>query len=197
MKLSILFALLAITTNAYAVYEDFTIDNSTIASAQYIGDLNTLNDIHVFGARGEISQFGTTISDNSFADFYSFDVGALSTIKINVLTSFGPDGFNDPIVALFDATGVQVAFDNDTHASGSGKDAMLTYDTQAASFFTVAVSGFDDFDFADEDGDTNFLYTLEVLSVPTSDVSNVPLPATAWLFVTGLIGLVSLGRRKI
>lgn len=200
MKFRISLSLLLIATSSHAAYEDFSTDNSSYTQAQHIGYLTVAPNINVFGARGEISIFGTTISDDNKADFYSFNAETAQDVSMNVLTSFGPQQINDPYPSFFNAsTGVQLATNNN---GGAGNDSFLSYNIIDTGSYVLAVTGFGDNDFTGTNAQTNFLYTIELSDItPIPDVDAVPIPAAAWLFggalfsVFGVIG--SLRRRTI
>jgi len=204
MKFSLLLGLLLIATNSYAVYEDFSLDNSDINNSQYIGDLDENGDIHLFGARGEVSVFGVTIIDNDNADFYSFDASAGNGISINVFTPEGPEEFNDTILGLFDVNGNEIATSDYDHVAFDeyGYDPKIIYNiTETGTYFFALAGWGDDLytgDIATDGESTDFLYTVEVSNIPFTapEVSNVPVPAAVWLFGTALVGVAGLGRRR-
>ena len=187
--LLLMMSLLAISGTAFAAYEEFIDpDNDSIATAQYVGGLyDGAGDLHVFGVRGTVSVFGTTINDNSKADFYSFDIDAGTRIRASVLTPEGPQILNDPILGLFDSAGNMLAFNDDGYSVGV--DSQLTYTVGATDFYYLAVSGFGDSDFSGEDGSTDYLYTLNVSVAP------VPLPGAAWLLSSALLGFAGFATR--
>lgn len=195
MKFNLFLALMLMASSSHAAYEDFDTDNSTLATAQYVGDLAEYGDIHIFGGRGEVLEFFDFL-DDSEADFYSFDVEAGTSVHINTLTPFGPEEFDDPVLGLFNNLGDELASNDDSHIADSGADeeeffgydSFISYHFEDAGTYIIAISGYDDFDFSDADGATDFLYTVEITSVP--------VPAAVWLFGSALVGLVGLGRRK-
>jgi len=197
MKFILLFSLLFMSINSYAIEENFSTNNSTISSAQFIGDLTSPSKINVFGARGTINTFGTTITDDNNADFYSFNAAAGLGISINVLSSFGPEQVNDPYLGFFNATtGIQLA-SNDN--GGAGYDSFLSFNIIDTGSYVFAVTGHGDTSFNGTADNSNFLYAVEVSSVlPPPDVASVPVPAAAWLFGGALFSLIiSLNRRVI
>jgi len=190
MKNYLMLFLLIAATNSYAVYENFSVDNSSYENAQYVGDLFDASDIHIFGGRGYISEF-FEFSDNDKADFYSFIADANNRINITVLTPFGPENETDPVLGLFNSEGELLVTDDDSHVA-FGLDSYISYFISETNIYTIAISGYDDYNF---DGigdlgpiDTDFLYTI--------DITAVPVPATAWLFGSALISLVGGFRQK-
>jgi len=178
-----MFFLLIAATNSYAVYENFAVDNASNENAQYIGDLFDASDIHIFGGRGTISEF-FEFSDNDDADYYSFIADENSTINITVLTPFGPDNINDPVIGLFNSQGELLVTDDDSH-SAFGLDSFISYSILETDLYTIAVSGYDDYNF---DGigdfgaiDTDYLYAVEITAVP--------VPAAVWFLASALMGL--------
>lgn len=197
MKFILLLSLLFMTINGYAIEEDFSNNNSNITNAQFIGNLTLSSKINVFGARGTINTFGTTITDDHDADFYSFYADAGLGISINVLSSFGPEQINDPYLGFFNATtGIQLA-SNDN--GGTGYDSFLAYDIIDTGSYVFAVTGHGDTDFNGSAVNSNFLYAVEVSSVALTpdDVSSVPVPAAAWLFGGALFSIIISIKRRI
>ena len=184
----------AASLSAQAASENLLVDNSTIGSAQAVGSLFGLDGvINVFGVRGVIEIFGLPIGDDNNADFYSFEITVPNqVVTLRVDTPEGPLLNNDPVVALYGTTGVQLINDDD---GGPGFDSLLSFAVSAPGLYYAAVSGFDDFDFdgiADSGGgipSTNFLYNLQISAVP------VPVPAAGWLLGSALLGL-ALRRRS-
>jgi len=175
--------LLIAGTNSYAAYENFSVDHSSYKNAQYVGDLYDSSDIHIFGGRGYVPEF-FEFSDNDDADFYSFIADRNDTINITVLTPFGPDNITDPVLGLFNSQGELLATDDDSH-SAFGLDSFISYSIMETGFYAIAISGYDDYNF-DGLGDfgainTDYLYTV--------DITAVPVPATAWLLSSALLGL--------
>ena len=184
----------AASLSAQAANENLFVDNSTIGSAQALGSLFGLGGvINVFGVRGVIEIFGVPIGDDNNADFYSFEITVPNqVVTLRVDTPEGPLLNNDPVVALYGTTGLQLIKDDD---SGPGLDSLLSFAVSAPGLYYAAVSGYDDFDFdgiADDSGgipSTNFLYNLQISAVP------VPVPAAGWLLGSALLGL-ALRRRS-
>ena len=184
----------AASLSAQAASENLLVDNSTIGSAQAVGSLFGLDGvINVFGVRGVIEIFGLPIGDDNNADFYSFEITVPNqVVTLRVDTPEGPLLNNDPVVALYGTTSLQLINDDD---SGPGYDSLLSFAVSAPGLYYAAVSGYDDFDFdgiADDSGgipSTNFLYNLQISAVP------VPVPAAGWLLGSALLGL-ALRRRS-
>ncbi len=68
----------------------------------------------------------------------------------------------------------------------AGNDALLTLLLPTTGVYTIAVGGESFLSF-----DSSYDYRLEV------DVQAVPLPAAAWLFGSGVLGLATLRRRRV
>ena len=112
---------------------------------------------------------------------------------LRVDTPEGPLFNNDPVVALYGTTGLQLINDDD---AGPGYDSLLSFAVSAPGVYYAAVSGFADFDFngiSDGGGipSTNYLYNLQISAV--TDPNPVPVPAAGWLLGSALFGLA---RRK-
>ncbi len=162
--------------------EDVAIDNSTYGTAQDIGSLSSGALVKIFGFRG-ITLGGLFPDDNNNADFYKFELSSPAMLTLNVFTSE-----NDPILGLYDVSGTQLAFNDDGDV---GLDSFLQFDSLAAGTYIAAVSGFDDNSFSGTDGDTNFLYNLQI-----ETAAPIPLPLAVWTFGAGLLGMLSLSKRR-
>ena len=191
----------AASLSAQAASENLFVDNSTIGSAQALGSLFGLGGvINVFGVRGVTDIFGLPIGDDNNADFYSFEITVPNqVVTLRVDTPEGPLLNNDPVVALYGTTGLQLINDDD---SGPGFDSLLSFAVSAPGVYYAAVSGFNDFDFdgiADGSVDgipsTNFLYNLQISAV--DDPNPVPVPAAGWLLGSALLGLARRRRSAV
>ncbi|AEG00331.1 DVUA0089 family protein [Methylomonas methanica] len=187
--LALAFCLSLLFTNANAAVENLSVDNSSYSNAQYLGNLSAQILMNVFGVRGSV--YSGQINDNDNADFYSFDINAPTTLKLSVFTPAGPIFNNDPVLGLYDANGVQLAFDDD---SGAGWDSFLQYAIGAPGRYIAAVSGYDDTSFAGG-GDSNFLYNLQA-EIAIVQGNPVPVPGAFWLMGSSLLGLASFRRKR-
>ncbi|WP_150051321.1 MULTISPECIES: DVUA0089 family protein [Methylomonas] len=175
------------SSSAQAALEDLGTDNSSVATAQYVGTLTGADPvINVLGVRGSV--YGGLIVDNDDVDFYSFDITAPTWLKLTVTTPDGPLFGDDPIVGLFDTSGSLVAYDDD---AGPGFDAFLVWEITEPGTYTAAVAGYDDFGFESLAGvSTDFFYTLQI------DIAAVPVPAAVWLMGSALLGLGLTGKKR-
>lgn len=187
-KLAVAIALGFVVSGAQASFhtEDVAIDNSTYGTAQDIGTLSSGALVKLLGFRG-ITLGGYFADDNNKADFYSFTLTSPAMLTLNVFTAR-----NDPILGLYDASGTQLAFNDDGAADF---DSFLKFDNLAAGTYIAAVTGYFDknYSFSTADGDTNFLYNLQI---ETTAASAVPLPLAVWTFGSGLLGMLSLSKRR-
>ncbi|MEQ8660473.1 MAG: DVUA0089 family protein [Gammaproteobacteria bacterium] len=164
----------ALSSGAFAATENLALDNGTLATAQNVDPFGLDGTINVFGFRGSV--LDGAIVDNDAADFYSFTVAANTRITLAVTTPGGPLFEDDPVVALFDASGLELSVDDD---GGAGYDSLLSYNVLLGGTYFAAVSGFADFDFVGG-GSTDFLYQLQISAAP------VPLPAPLVLLGSAL-----------
>lgn len=177
-------ALLAVlSSGAFAATENLAVDNGSVATAQDVDPFGAENVINVFGFRGSV--LGGLVVDNSDADFYSFTVADNTRITLAVNTPEGPQFDDDPVVALYDLGGAQLAVNDD---GGPGFDSFLSYDALLAGTYVAAVSGFADFDFMGG-GSTDFSYQLQITAAP------VPLPAPLVL-LGSVVALFAVRRRQ-
>ncbi|MEQ8232335.1 MAG: DVUA0089 family protein [Gammaproteobacteria bacterium] len=174
--------LAASTTTSFAATEDLLSDNGSLATAQNVDPFSSFDVINVFGFRGTV--LDGAIVDNDDADFYSFTVADNTRITLAVTTPEGPFFDDDPVLALYDAGGTQVAVDDD---GGEGYDSLLSFNALIGGVYFAAVSGFSDFDF-EGGGDSDFLYQLKITAAP------VPLPAPLVLLGSA-VALFAVRRR--
>lgn len=182
-KLVVAIALGFVVSGAQAsiLVEDVKIDNSTYGTAQDVGTLSSGDLVKLLGFRGSV--LGGSIIDDNKADFYRFTLTSPAMLTLNVFT----DG-NDPILGLYDDSGTQRAFNDDGAADF---DSFLQFDNLEAGTYYAAVSGFSDNDFSTANGDTNFLYNLQI-----ETAAPIPLPLAVWTFGAGLFGMLTLSKRR-
>jgi hypothetical protein len=121
--------------------------------------------------------------------FVTFELLEPSNVSIGVLGSSDSGGtFRLTSLRLteYEDDTVNIAFGTDTFTTNpfepSAIDQLLVADNLAPNRYALAVSGF---------GNTNGNDFTTRLSVEP-----VPLPAAAWLFVSGLIGMFAVRKRK-
>jgi len=137
-------------------------------------EIDTDVQITVSSVDGIVDNYGMTLftgmetSTGSFARHQAWNVGYVSGV------------FEDPAMGdnPFGGSGLTYT----TH----GDESVLTFHALANQTYTLYLGG-------NEVGGAGF-GDIGGYSV---NVSAVPVPAAAWLFGTGLIGLVSMGRRKL
>jgi len=154
--------------------------NNTIATAQDLGSLGSASSVQLYGSRLDLLPGGDS------ADFFKITLTSAATLSLSVDTVFGRIRLNDPMVALFSATGQELAFND--NANG-GYDSFLSYAAAAGTYY-VGVTGFGDRDFLGG-GSSNWTYGLTAATAP------VPEPETLALMLAGL-GVVggSAARRR-
>jgi hypothetical protein len=147
-------------------------------------------DIFVFSAGGTVSidievdstgaLVGGILGDDLVVtgdvDTYS---GTLLTADVSQFGFFDSGGTSDSYDFLFTITGGALA----SVFGGTGADLAVVVDSEQSNFSGVFTS-----DFSGEAKGT--------MGPPTVPPSAVPVPAAAWLFGSGLLGLVGIARRK-
>lgn len=130
-------------------------------------------------------------------DWYSFTTNA-ANVQAYFDIDFGmPD--LDSWIRLYDANGVQIAQNDDGNVldagSSNGFDSFLSRVMTTPGLYYLSVGRYS------FSGQTTLNagqgYTLHIsLASHTAPINEVPIPTAAWLFSTGLVGLVGIGRRK-
>ena len=131
--------------------------------------------------------FNTNISTNDAAGLAALNIGILDAIDDTLLV----------VTTVSDANGT-ISSNNTTFLESdwiAGGDMGLT--GSDISEFTITGLLFDDVNFSLRQQATSAQVTyspfIQLLGEPTV----VPVPASAWLFVSGLIGLAGVARRKV
>ncbi|MFZ5800476.1 MAG: PEP-CTERM sorting domain-containing protein [Candidatus Omnitrophota bacterium] len=157
--------------------------NSTFATAQALG----VSD-------GSMDVSGSRVGDSS-ADYYQFYATAGDNIGMAVNTPGGPSYFDDPVLGLYNPSGVQLAFDDD---DGPGYDSALGYSITSSGFYAAAVSGWADFDF-DGGGESGWTYHLLINNLtPYNNQGGpvIPEPTSLGLLGMGLVGWFGFKKRS-
>jgi hypothetical protein len=127
-------------------------------------------------------QAGTTPSgDSSGFNCTGSEMGHLHYNELGVAAGDFTGDSGNPAVHLFDGdngTSTIDGFPYWTSAETSPGNAMVFYTTNGEQLIR------------------NKTFDYMVIAVRDGDVGAVPLPATAWLFGSGLLGLVGIARRK-
>ncbi|WP_415355328.1 VPLPA-CTERM sorting domain-containing protein [Halioglobus sp. Uisw_031] len=137
---------------------------------------------------GSVADTRSTLSLRAYDDFYTFSVVSdVDDAKIKFALEPSSAGF-------FQAGGFRIElFEGVSNPVGVSIASAESRGDQPSLFLL-----------ADLSGDTNYALRTafnynganEVTAAATTSVTVVPVPAAAWLFGSGLIGLISLARRK-
>lgn len=149
------------------------------------------------------------ISPAQDVDIWAFGLSAGTTFSVNSLTMYGVyTGVFDINLVLFNSIGQSVA-SNSGNLNNAVSD-LFSYDVVSSGTYYLTVSAYQNVpldafgnDLGTSDGSWYEGTTFDQWSNQSFgsghyglEVSAVPVPAAAWLFGSGLIGLVSAARRR-
>ncbi len=163
--------------------------NDTIGTAQDLGTVGLGDNINLTGARLSSAPGGTSV------DYFKFVTSEALDLFFAVNTPYGIIFGNDPIVGLFGSNGAKISQDDD---GNPGYDSLLTAQGLAAGTYYVAVSGFSNFDFTGDGGNSNWYYNLNVTTGTPSVVLSAPVPEpeSYAMFLAGLGIIGAVARRS-
>jgi len=195
------------TTNSGASMDaTFSVDSADITPAATSGDaVPTLTPIDVgfnfplSGAQFSLNGGSATTFDSTTAyygpdgNFETFGFFAGDYLSINS-SSFIQLGFSFAASFLYDTNTNNVTLNMGVRdpVTGSYVDQIYTgsnFSVDLRSLNPNGVNGFDGFTNTES-------FTVDTLNISVSGVSAVPVPAAAWLFGSGLIGLFGFARKK-
>ena len=142
--------------------------NGSLASAQRIVPPSTLLTA-AFPPPGSGALVKGSIAPGD-VDYYAFDLAAGQLLTLAVVTD-DEGALSDPVLGLFDPTGVLVAIDDD---SGPGFLPALRLTVPQAGTWKVSVTGFGDTTFAGASHDESFDYRLVISAAPPSSTEPSP-----------------------
>ena len=165
------------------------LDTTTLSTTAnwYLPDFRPTG-VAVDGA-GTIFFPGRLYSAPNFGNLYRLDASGTPEIVLNGLVGTG---------VTIDAAG-DIYVSTPKPSVTSSFNANSIYKIDPITFGSTLVATFDDrIDELASDSSGN-IYALDNLASPNPiiwQISKVPLPASVWLFGSGLIGLISVARRK-
>jgi hypothetical protein len=166
--------------------------------------------------------FAGNLANDDDVQLFNFSISSPSDVTLRTWSYAGGINANgeiissggfDPILALFDGTGLLIDQNDDGSgvptdpSTGNPYDTLLTT-SLASGDYTVSVMQYDNFangpTLADGfggtgavnfDGRTSF-WAVDIDGVDDASVSSVPVPAAVWLFGTGLLGLIGMRKKS-
>ncbi len=156
-------------------------DNDPANDVQSGADtVDLVSGVAVFGAELVSGQVGDV-------DWFTFSAPANSIVSIVIIPLEVPLQAPDTILGLFDAGGVQLAF-NDDGGFPNNLGSFIAYETTSATDLWFAVSGFGDA--------ANFNGAHIQTGNYTVKLSVVPIPTPGAIAIAGLAGLAATRRRR-
>ena len=172
-----------------------TIDNDNLGNITGTTQLTGGVGVYVSGSsnnvgvRSNLSGDGTNLDGGHVGDSSDLDEGLLMTfdqvvtldfVNFDSFTTSSSDDFNltvDGITLLVD------------HDSSSGTVPGIVSNGSTSDHFNFTVTGTEFLFWADGNTDS--------FRIDSINVSAVPVPAAAWLFFSGLLGMTAVARRKV
>jgi len=186
---TILFSVISLTSNAATLHYDELIDGD-IDNITYPNPTFELD----IGANVIIGSISSSNDNYYKIDFDSFNASFFETVFVeNIeITSIGTNGNTDHLPWAFSAYIDSYEFRINTYTGG---DFNLIIGHNTDSLTNVGFYGL--FNNATSDYQITINVSEEQPGAPpVPSPSNVPVPASIWLFTTGLIALIGAAKRK-
>jgi len=172
------------SANAYAA----TINFSDTAISANVGDTITLDILMDFTGDPTLGGGTDIFYDASVLSFQSFDFGT-TTLALDPAFSRSPDELANELEGL--------AFGSFAGLEGPGTVGTLTFQAISIGDITLTMAVTDK---ALKGGDfisaTDSSVQTVTFGTANISVSQIPVPAALWLFISGLLGLSALSRRR-
>lgn len=145
---------------------------------------------HTFAFNGDVSDgfinlnhLGAYELGFSNAAAEPFDITLNFSYEISS-TIDGQDGFSDVTIEYYDDAVGGYYIDNIFASSEEPELASAVNENSSQLTFTL-------------DQNTSRIFNVDVAQTATLEASPVPLPATAWMFLSGLLGVLGVKKRRI
>jgi len=209
-------ALLYSTSSSAAYITEISAPNNSFTDAQFIADsaftIKYDKDIDAFVNSFRTTNISTTFSHASVlgtgdtsVDYFSFQA-TQGTLYLDIDNGIDSGGSFDSWLELYDSSfnlissnddarqdsGSQFSFNN---AGRFSFDSFINYQVTLDDIYYVVVGGNAN-PAGIPDGSNYTLHISNNSTVTPPPTSTVPLPASIWLLISGLVGLISVGRKK-
>jgi len=147
------------------------VDGGTLAPGNSPGDMTIYGDLQMVSGVLDLEIGGAAFGEYDLLDVWgNVDLGADVTINLNFINGFAPQQYD-----VFTLLGADTV---------SGLDLVTLNITGLETGFNyqISPSGYD--------------LTLSALNDGVATTSPVPIPTAVWLFGSGLVGLIIVGRRQ-
>jgi len=204
-------ALLYSTSSSAAYINEISTPNNSFTDAQFIADSSFTTKFDRDIGLG-FTNTSTTLAHASVlgtgdasVDYFSFQA-TQGTLYLDIDNGINSGGSFDSWLELYDSSFSLISSNDDARQDSGSQfsffnrgsisfDSFINYQITLDDIYYVVVGGNAN-PAGIPDGSNYTLHISNSSTITPPPTSTVPLPASIWLLISGLVGLVSVGRKK-